>query len=72
MHALGSVNGDLLSARDARRQHKVHQTFLIVQSRHCPLAVRIHAILVDLEPLEASHLGAQGIIDLCEVNHDRA
>jgi hypothetical protein len=62
----------LLSTGDARRQHKVYQTLVVVQSRNRPLAIRVHAILIDFEPFEARDLGAQSIIDFGEVHHDRA
>jgi hypothetical protein len=61
----------LLSTGDARGQHKVYQPLVVVQSCDCPLAICIHAILIDFEPLETSHLATQSIVDFREVHHNR-
>jgi len=68
VHPEGRKN--LLSILNALRQREFHLTLVVVKTCHSPFALRIHSVLVNLEPLESCDGSRQGTVDLGEVDHD--
>lgn len=64
---------EVLPRRNATRKLKVHLPLILDQLIHSPLSTpRVQSVLVDLEPLESSHIALRRIVDLGQIRHDRA